>query len=35
MIIKNEFDENGTDLQKIIEQFLIEFYYEFYDIEMY
>lgn len=34
MIIENEFNENGENLQQIIEKFLIEFYYEFYELEM-
>ena len=29
MIINREFNEKGRDLQQIIEQFLIDFYYEF------
>lgn len=32
MIIKSEFNEDGRDLQEIIEQFLVEFYYEFYEL---
>lgn len=34
MIIKSEFNEDGRDLQKIIEQFLVEFYYEFYELDL-
>ncbi len=34
MIIKSEFNENGKDLQDVIEQFLVDFYYEFYEIEL-
>lgn len=34
MIIKNEFNEDGRDLQEIIEQFLVEFYYEFYELDL-
>ncbi len=34
MIIKSEFNENGKDLQEIIEYFLVDFYYEFYEINM-
>ena len=30
-MIKSEFDENGEDLQKIIEMFLVDFYYEYYE----
>lgn len=33
MIIKSEFNEDGRDLQEIIEQFLVEFYYEFYELD--
>ncbi len=32
-MIKSEFDENGEDLQKIIEMFLVDFYYEYYELE--
>ena len=32
MDIKSEFDENGEDLQKIIETFLVDFYYEYYEL---
>lgn len=34
MIIKSEFNENGKDLQDLIEQFLVDFYYEFYEVEL-
>lgn len=34
MIIKSEFNEEGRDLQEIIEQFLVEFYYEFYELDL-
>lgn len=34
MIIKSEFNEDGRDLQEIIEQFLVEFYYEFYELDL-
>ena len=34
MIIKSEFNENGKDLQEIIEQFLVDFYYEFYELDL-
>lgn len=34
MIIKSEFNENGKDLQDVIEQFLVDFYYEFYEVEL-
>lgn len=34
MIIKSEFNENGKDLQDVIEQFLVNFYYEFYEVEL-
>ncbi len=34
MIVKSEFDENGKDIQEIIEQFLIEYYYEFYELNI-
>lgn len=34
MIIKSEFIENGKDLQEIIEQFLVDFYYEFYELDL-
>ena len=34
MIIKSEFSENGKDLQEVIEQFLVDFYYEFYEVEL-
>ena len=33
MIVKSEFDENGEELQKIIEMFLVDFYYEYYELE--
>ena len=32
-MIKSEFEENGEDLQKIIEMFLVDFYYEYYELE--
>lgn len=28
------FNNDGKDLQEIIEKFLIEYYYEFYDMEI-
>ena len=31
-MIKSEFNENGEDLQKIIEMFLVDFYYEYYEL---
>ena len=34
MIIKSEFNENGKDLQDVIEQFLVDFFYEFYEAEL-
>ena len=34
MIIKSEFNENGKDLQDVIEQFLVDFYYEFYELDL-
>lgn len=34
MIIKSEFNENGKDLQEVIEQFLVDFYYEFYELDL-
>lgn len=34
MNIKIEFNENGEDLQKIIEENLVDFYYEFYELEI-
>ena len=34
MIIKSEFNEDGRYLQEIIEQFLVEFYYEFYELDL-
>lgn len=34
MIIKSEFDENGLNLQEVIEQFLVDFYYEFYELDL-
>lgn len=34
MIIKSEFNEDGRDLQDVIEQFLVEFYYEFYELDL-
>lgn len=33
MIVKSEFNENGEALQKIIEMFLVDFYYEYYELE--
>lgn len=34
MIIKSEFNEDGRNLQEVIEQFLVEFYYEFYELDL-
>jgi len=34
MIIKSEFNEDGRNLQEIIEQFLVDFYYEFYELDL-
>ena len=34
MIIKSEFNENGKDLQDVIEQFLVDFYYEVYELDL-
>ena len=34
MNIKFEFNENGKNLQEIIEENLLDFYYEFYDLEL-
>ena len=34
MIIKSEFNEDGRDLQEVIEQFLVDFYYEFYELDL-
>jgi len=34
MIVKSEFDENGKDIQEIIEQFFFEYYYEFYELNI-
>ena len=34
MIIKSEFNENGKYLQDVIEQFLVDFYYEFYELDL-
>lgn len=31
-MIKSEFDENGEEIQKIIEMFLVDFYYEYYEL---
>ena len=33
MNIKTLYDENGEDLQKIIEMFLTDFYYDYYELE--
>lgn len=33
-IVKSEYDENGKTLQEVIEQFLIEYYYEFYELKL-
>lgn len=33
MNIKCEFNENGEGLQKIIEMFLVDYYYEYYELE--
>ncbi len=33
MIVKSVFNENGSNLQDIIEQFLVNFYFEFYELE--
>ena len=32
MDIKVLYDENGEDLQKIIEIFLVDFYYDYYEL---
>lgn len=34
MNIKFEFNENGKNLQEIIEENLLDFYYEFYNLEL-
>ena len=34
MNIKIEFNQNGEDLQKIFEEYLINFYYEYYELEI-
>ena len=34
MNIKFEFNENGKNLQEIIEENLLDFYYKFYDLEL-
>lgn len=34
MVIKSEFAKDGKILQEIIEQFLIEFYYEYYELDL-
>ena len=34
MIIKSEFNEDGRNLQEIIEQFLVDFYYEYYELDL-
>lgn len=34
MIIKSEFKEDGKDLQQVIEQFLVDFYYEYYELDL-
>lgn len=34
MNIKIEFNENGENLQEIIEENLVDFYYEFYEVEI-
>ena len=33
MKIKICYDENGKNLQETMEQFLVDFYYEFYEVE--
>ena len=33
MNIKCEFVKDGEDLQKILEMFLVDFYYEYYELE--
>ena len=33
MKIKIKFNKNGEDLQKIIEEYLVDFYYEYYKLE--
>ena len=33
MNIKIEFNEDGENLQEIIEEYLIDFYYEYYELE--
>lgn len=34
MNIKIEFNENGENLQEIIEEYLVDFYYEYYELKM-
>ena len=34
MKIKTEFNEDGENLQEIIEENLVDFYYEFYEVEI-
>ena len=34
MKIKTEFNEDGENLQEIIEENLLDFYYEFYEVEI-
>ena len=34
MKITSTFNNDGKDLQEIIEKFLLEYYYEFYELEI-
>ena len=34
MLIKSEFNENGKNLQDVIEHFLVDFFYEYYEAEL-
>jgi len=34
MNISINYDENGNDLQEIIERYLVDFYYEFYETKL-
>ena len=34
MIINSEFDENGKTLQEIIEEYLVDYYHEYYELKV-
>ena len=34
MIIENIFDENGKTLQEVIEEYLVDYYHEYYEVSL-